>query len=100
MQMPQSDDMNESYESFISDTYMTPENELERQHIWESILQGLDELPMEQREVFIKNELEGIPFRQIADETGVNINTLLARKRYAVLHLRKKLQTHYDYLAS
>jgi RNA polymerase sigma factor (sigma-70 family) len=57
---------------------------------------ALDELPEEQREVFVGHELEGRSFRQMAAETGVSINTLLARKRYAVLHLRERLQSVYD----
>jgi RNA polymerase sigma factor (sigma-70 family) len=54
---------------------------------------ALDELPKEQRDVFIAHELEGRSFRQMAAETGLNVNTLLARKRYAVLHLRERLKT-------
>jgi RNA polymerase sigma factor (sigma-70 family) len=54
---------------------------------------ALDELPEEQREVFVAHEMEGRSFKELANETGVNINTLLARKRYAVLHLRERLQT-------
>ena len=57
---------------------------------------ALDELPDEQREVFIAHELEGRSFKEIAGETGVNVNTLLSRKRYAVLHLRERLQDMYD----
>jgi RNA polymerase sigma factor (sigma-70 family) len=56
----------------------------------------LAELPQDQREVFIAHEFEGRSFKQIAAETGVNVNTLLARKRYAVLHLRERLQRVYD----
>jgi RNA polymerase sigma factor (sigma-70 family) len=56
----------------------------------------LAELPQDQREVFIAHEFEGRSFKQIAAETGVNVNTLLARKRYAVLHLRERLQRIYD----
>jgi len=58
----------------------------------------LDELPREQREVFIDHELEGRSFKQMAADSGVTINTLLARKRYAVLHLRRRLQETYDEL--
>jgi len=54
---------------------------------------ALDELPDEQREVFIAHELEGRSFKELAAESGVNINTLLARKRYAALHLRERLQS-------
>jgi len=57
---------------------------------------ALDELPEEQREVFTAHELEGRSFKELAVESGVNINTLLARKRYAVLHLRERLQNIYD----
>jgi RNA polymerase sigma factor (sigma-70 family) len=61
---------------------------------------ALDELPndqpMSQREVFIAHELEGRTFKELAKESGVNVNTLLSRKRYAVLHLRERLQSIYD----
>jgi len=57
---------------------------------------ALDELPEEQREVFVAHELEGRSFKELSAESGVNINTLLARKRYAVLHLRERLQGIYD----
>jgi RNA polymerase sigma factor (sigma-70 family) len=56
---------------------------------------ALDELPEEQRDVFVAHEIEGRSFKQIAAETGVNLNTLLARKRYAVLHLRERLNDIY-----
>jgi len=57
---------------------------------------ALDELPDEQREVFVGHELEGRSFKQMAAETGVSVNTLLSRKRYAVLHLRERLRSIYD----
>jgi RNA polymerase sigma factor (sigma-70 family) len=57
---------------------------------------AIDELPQEQREVFVAHELEGRSFKQMAAETGVSLNTLLSRKRYAVLHLRERLQSIYD----
>jgi RNA polymerase sigma factor (sigma-70 family) len=57
---------------------------------------ALDELPEEQREVFVAHELEGRSFKEIAADTGVNLNTLLSRKRHAVLHLRERLQNIYD----
>ena len=57
---------------------------------------ALDELPDEQREVFVGHELEGRSFKQMAAETGVSVNTLLSRKRYAVLHLRERFQSIYD----
>ncbi len=101
MQLPsQIEEGSEGFEATIVDTSADPERDLMRQTIWEAIQEVLAELPPEQREVFIKNEFEGIPFRQIAEETGVNINTLLARKRYAVLHLRKRLGKLYEALVS
>ena len=59
---------------------------------------ALGELPREQREVFIAHEIEGRSFKELSAESGVNVNTLLARKRYAVLHLRERLQSVYDEL--
>jgi len=61
---------------------------------------ALDDLPKEQREVFVGHELEGRSFKELAAETGVNVNTLLARKRYAVLNLRRRLQRIHDEFAS
>jgi RNA polymerase sigma factor (sigma-70 family) len=60
---------------------------------------ALDELPDEQREVFVAHELEGRSFKELSAESGVGVNTLLSRKRYAVLHLRERLQTIYDEFA-
>jgi RNA polymerase sigma factor (sigma-70 family) len=57
---------------------------------------AVDELPEEQREVFVAHELEGRSFKAMAAETGVSVNTLLSRKRYAVRHLRERLQIIYD----
>ena len=57
---------------------------------------ALEELPEEQREVFVAHELEGRSFKEMAAKTGVTVNTLLSRKRYAVLHLRERLQNIYD----
>jgi RNA polymerase sigma factor (sigma-70 family) len=56
---------------------------------------ALDELPEEQREVFVAHEFLGYSFKELAEQTGVSVNTLLSRKRYAVLHLRDRLQTIY-----
>jgi len=57
---------------------------------------ALSELPAEQREVFVAHELEGRSFKELSEESGVNVNTLLSRKRYAVLHLRRRLQSIHD----
>ena len=62
----------------------------------EELESAIDELPEEQREVFVAHELEGRSFKEMAAETGVSVNTLLSRKRYAVQHLRERLQTVYD----
>ncbi len=94
----QMDDGVELFENYIADLSYSPETDMVRKTIWEAVQEGLKELPAEQREVFEKNEFEGISFREMSEETGVNINTLLARKRYAVLHLRQKLGELYSSL--
>jgi RNA polymerase sigma factor (sigma-70 family) len=70
-----------------------PENEYLKNIFWETLNSALDELPEDQKTVFVQNELEGISFKEISEQTGVSVNTLLSRKRYAVLHLRTRLQT-------
>lgn len=69
-----------------------------RRTIMEAIQEALAELPKEQRDVFVWHELDDMSFNEIAEKTGVTINTLLSRKRYAVLHLRKKLEYLYKEL--
>jgi RNA polymerase sigma factor (sigma-70 family) len=69
-----------------------------RNLFWEALQQALDELPAEQRDVFIQNEMEGIPFKEIEQQTGVSVATLISRKRYAVLHLRSRLAVLKDEL--
>ncbi|MGA7615919.1 MAG: RNA polymerase sigma factor [Thermoanaerobaculia bacterium] len=73
-----------------------PEALYVRHVILEELAVAIGELPPEQREVFVAHELEGRSFRDIAAESGVNVNTLLSRKRYAVLRLRERLQNVYD----
>ena len=73
-----------------------PDSELERRHIRESISAALNELPEKQRQVFIWNELEDQTLHQIAEKTGESIKTIISRKRYAVAHLRNRLQNIYD----
>jgi RNA polymerase sigma factor (sigma-70 family) len=72
-----------------------PERENLRDHFWENLGSALDELPAEQRNVFVWNEIEEIPFHEILAKTGEKINTLISRKRYAVIHLRKRLEGIY-----
>lgn len=78
--------------------FNTPETEHLRQLFWEELFAALDELPPNQRDVFIWNELEDQTFQEIADRTGENIKTLISRKRYAVQHLRNRLARLYDEL--
>ncbi len=75
-----------------------PETEYLRNLFWEALYTALNELPAAQRDVFILNEIEGVPFKTIAEQTGETINTLLSRKRYAVLHLRERLSILRDEL--
>ena len=75
-----------------------PETTYLRNLFWESLQDALNELPKEQREIFILNEIEGVPFKILAEQTGETVNTLLSRKRYAVLHLRERLQVLKDEL--
>ena len=83
-------------QEILPDLGNSPEDLLLREALWDAIMEALDELPAEQREIFIQNEIEERGFREIAEETGVSINTLLSRKRYAILGLRKRLQSLYD----
>jgi RNA polymerase sigma factor (sigma-70 family) len=62
----------------------------------EALDDALEELPAEQRDVFVAHELMGYSFKDLAEQTGVSVNTLLSRKRYAVVHLRERLQSVYD----
>lgn len=73
----------------------TPETELFRKTVWETLFAALDELPEEQRNVFIWNELDNETLQSIADRTGENIKTLISRKRYAVTRLRERLEQLY-----
>ena len=73
-----------------------PEADYIRSVLLDELELALDELPDEQREAFVAHELEGRSFKELSAETGVNVNTLLSRKRYAVLHLRERLQNIYD----
>jgi RNA polymerase sigma factor (sigma-70 family) len=72
-----------------------PEQELTRNLILDELYEALDALPSAQREVFILHEIEGKDFKQIAEQTGETVNTLISRKRYAVLYLRKRLEYLY-----
>lgn len=73
-----------------------PDELYERTLVWETMYEALNELPEEQREVFVLHELENKSFNEISEITGVQLNTLLSRKRYAVVHLRERLKGMYD----
>jgi len=76
----------------------TPESEYIKSVFWQALFEALDELPDNQRQVFIMNELEDKTLQQIADETGENLKTIISRKGYAVKHLRRRLDTLYNEL--
>jgi RNA polymerase sigma factor (sigma-70 family) len=82
-----------NWTEFLFNSNDDPEKEYLRTLFWEELRIALDELPEEQKQVFILNELEDVPFKEISERTGVPVNTLLSRKRYAVLHLRERLST-------
>jgi RNA polymerase sigma factor (sigma-70 family) len=92
------DDEDLDYSSILFSDSSTPETEYLRNLFWKQLFIALEELPEEQKQVFIWQELDGIPFQQIAEQTGVNVQTLVSRKRYAVLHLRERLKQLYDEL--
>ncbi len=86
-------------EDLLPSEQASPDAEFTRQVLFDELEAALDELPAEQREVFIAHELEGRSFKDLAAETGVSINTLLSRKRYAVAHLRARLRQIHDEFA-
>jgi RNA polymerase sigma factor (sigma-70 family) len=92
------DDTPITLQEILPDLGNTPEDAHFRDLIWDAIMEALDDLPADQREVFVQNEIEEKGFREIAEETGISINTLLSRKRYAIIALRKRLQKLYDEL--
>jgi RNA polymerase sigma factor (sigma-70 family) len=89
------DDDSPDFRAILLTEGTTPETEYIRNLFWEQLFIALDELPEEQRQVFIWQELDDIPFNEIARRTGENVQTLVSRKRYAVLHLRKRLKQLY-----
>jgi len=92
------DDVAFDWTEIFFDNTDNPETAYLRNLFWEALDNALEELPAEQREVFVMNEMEGIPFKEIATKTGLTVNTLLSRKRYAVLHLRDRLSVLKDEL--
>lgn len=94
----ESDEENFNWKDMLLHSDSTPETEYLRTIFWEELKTALDELPVAQREVFIQNEIEGTPFKDLAAQTGEPVATLISRKRYAVLHLRERLQALKDEL--
>jgi RNA polymerase sigma factor (sigma-70 family) len=83
------------FKDLFFDDSGNPETEYLRNLFWKELRRALQELPEEQKNVFVWNELENIPFKEIAESTGENLNTLISRKRYAVLYLRERLMILY-----
>jgi RNA polymerase sigma factor (sigma-70 family) len=83
-------------EEILFDPEVDPDTLFARSRVWTELSDALDELPDRQREVFVLHELEGKTFKEIAEITGEPVNTLLSRKRYAILTLRERLQDLYD----
>src|SRR5262245_2811749 len=85
-----------AWEDLLPSREAGPDAAYTRSVLLEELDEALNELPEEQREVFVAHELEGHSFKELAAETGLSMNTLLSRKHYAVLHLRRRLQAIYD----
>jgi RNA polymerase sigma factor (sigma-70 family) len=94
------DEDSRSLEELLPSPDAGPEAIYARSILLEELDAALDELPEEQREVFIAHEFEGTSFKELSAETGVSVNTLLSRKHHAVLYLRRRLQTIYDEFVS
>jgi RNA polymerase sigma factor (sigma-70 family) len=89
------EDSSLGFADFITDLSQLPDELNLREQVWEALSCALEELPAEQREAFVEHELEGKSFEEMARKKGVTVNTLLSRKRYAVLHLREKMAGFY-----
>jgi len=83
-------------EDLLPSTDAGPEAAYARSVLVEEIDAAIRELPDEQREVFVAHEIQGRSFKELSEETGVGLNTLLSRKRYAMLHLRRRLRAIHD----
>ena len=88
-----------SLEDLLPSPDAGPEAEYARSLLLSELEEALEELPEEQRDVFLAHEIEGRSFKEISAATGVSVNTLLSRKHYAVLHLRQRLKTIHDELS-
>jgi len=93
---PDEEDGGPDFSEILFDKGNNPETVHLRNLFWKTLREALQELPEEQRNVFVWNEMGDVSFKEIADHTGENINTLISRKRYAVLYLRERLTTLYN----
>ncbi|HTH26783.1 MAG TPA: sigma-70 family RNA polymerase sigma factor [Vicinamibacterales bacterium] len=84
------------FEDLLPSSDTGPDAAYARSVLLDELEDALDELPREQRDVFIAHEIDGVSFKELSARTGVSVNTLLSRKRYAVMHLRRRLQDVYD----
>jgi RNA polymerase sigma factor (sigma-70 family) len=89
------DDGLSGFIDILSADETTPETEMLRSFVWDAIKNAINELPETQRNIFIQTEFEGLPVKEIAEKTGIPVNTLLSRKHYAIKHLREKLREIY-----
>jgi RNA polymerase sigma factor (sigma-70 family) len=89
-------DADPDFTGILLDESQHPETAHLRALFWKALQEALDELPKEQRDVFVWNELDDLSFKEIAARTGEKVNTLISRKRYAVLHLRERLLELYE----
>jgi len=85
-------------EDILPDLGSTPEEDELKEMIWETIEETLSDMPEEQRSVFVSHEFEEMSFKEISEKTGIGVNTLISRKRYAVLALRERLNELYKLL--
>lgn len=93
-----SDEGDISFRDILLADAETPDDQFFKELFWGELMRALDELPENQRSVFVQNELEDRTLQEIADQTGENLKTIISRKRYAVQHLRKRLKSLYDEL--
>lgn len=82
----------------LADRNLEADTPMAKKIMSEAIMEAIDELPADQRQVFLQHELEGKSFKEMSEETGIGVNTLLSRKRYAVLFLRERLAELYNEL--
>jgi RNA polymerase sigma factor (sigma-70 family) len=94
--LPNDDGEAPQWEDLLPSSDAGPEAAYARSVLLEELDAALEDLPEEQRDVFVAHEMEGRSFKEVSAETGVSVNTLLSRKRYAVLRLRRRLQAIYD----